>query len=107
MKRGESESTKSSELVVLAVRSYNPVKDDIIGEVDIENTEPQLSEQLIVKKGHRYTVQGSVNWWLYAKSEESGTWGYIPSTYVVPLQKDLDPTEYVCFESLLLYQSFV
>jgi len=82
-------------LTVIAVKNYNPTKDDIIGLEGVECTEPQLSEQLIVKKGERYSVKGSVDWWLYVQRD--GEFGYIPSTHVVPLKADLDPKEYVYF----------
>ena len=90
------QSPTKSELIVLAVKSYNPIENDITDNLAKENTEfePQLSEQLIVKKGNRFTVKrGSVDWWLYVKSDESQNWGFIPSTHVVPLKRDLTPEE--------------
>lgn len=86
-------SPAKSDLIVVAVKSFNPSKDDIVGHQGVECTEPQLSEQLIVKKGEQYTVVGSVDWWLYVKNDEK--WGYVPSTYVVPLKAALDTTQYV------------
>lgn len=83
----------SKDLIVLAVQRYCPSEDEEPEEVD--KTAPQLSAQMILEKGKRYHVLGPVQWWLYVKCMDTEKCGYVPSTHVVPLKKDLSIQEYV------------
>ena len=83
----------SQDLIVLAVQRFYPSEDEEPDEVD--KTAPQLSAQMILKKGKKYQVVGPVQWWLYVKCLDTEEYGYVPSTHVVPLKKDLSIQEYV------------
>jgi hypothetical protein len=83
----------TKDLVVLAVQRYCPIEDDEPEYEEVEKTAPQLSAQLLIEKGKRYNVIGSVDWWLYVKCMDTDKCGYIPSTFVVPLRSDLSTEE--------------
>ena len=88
-----AEQTEKS-LVVIAVSTHDPNQDDDLETEETVFTAPDISAQLVVKRGDKFDVLGrDVDWWLYVKHLDSGEKGYIPSSCVVPLKDDLTNEE--------------
>ena len=82
------------DLLVIAVSAHDPNQDDDLKTQEAVDTAPDVSAQLIVKRGEKFEVLGrDVDWWLYVKDVSSGEKGYIPSTCVVPLKDDMTHEE--------------
>lgn len=83
---GENEKT----LVVIAVSEHKPRNENDEAKEEVVDAAPDVSSQLVVKKGDKFDLLGGdLDWWLYVKQFGGEEKGYIPSYCVVPLKDDL------------------
>ena len=80
------------DLQVLSLFDYDPEEVDDI-ETDHDPTsgaEPEVLRQLTVREGQRFQVLSQeLDWWLHVRSFVTQDEGFIPSTCLAPLKKDL------------------
>ena len=81
-------------ILVVAIKSYNPRTDDNQGGEEVFQTAPDISAQLTFECNDKFKlVSRDVGWWLYVESLQTQQQGYVPSSLVVPLRKDLSIEE--------------
>ena len=78
---------ETSNLQVFSLFDYKPDKDN---EVPNTSTTETSRKSLTVFKGQRFEVlNDEIDWWLVVRSLATQEEGFIPSTCVAPLKRDL------------------